>query len=56
MPLITDPEVRQVLKMHDRVQAIERAFTEEARGICSQQAADALQSAARSRQVELDGE
>ena len=33
MLLITDPEVRQVLKMHDCIDAMERAFAEEARGI-----------------------
>jgi ornithine cyclodeaminase/alanine dehydrogenase-like protein (mu-crystallin family) len=31
--LITDPEVRQVLKMADCIKAMERAFAEEARGI-----------------------
>lgn len=33
MLLITDPEVRQVLKMRDCIDAMERAFAEEARGI-----------------------
>src|SRR5881398_706576 len=33
MLLITDPEVRQVLKMADCIAAMERAFAEEARGI-----------------------
>ena len=33
MLLITDPEVRQVLKMRDCIEAMERAFAEEARGI-----------------------
>ena len=33
MLLITDPKVRQVLKLHDRDEAMERAFAEEARGI-----------------------
>lgn len=33
MLLITDPEVRQVLNMRDCIDAMERAFAEEARGI-----------------------
>src|SRR6266540_1067031 len=33
MLLITDPEVRQVLKIRDCIEAMERAFAEEARGI-----------------------
>jgi ornithine cyclodeaminase/alanine dehydrogenase-like protein (mu-crystallin family) len=33
MLLITDPEVRQVLTMQDCIQAMDRAFAEEARGI-----------------------
>src|SRR2546430_14607090 len=33
MLLISDPEVRQVLKMRDCIDAMERAFAEEARGI-----------------------
>src|SRR4029434_7030657 len=33
MLLISDPEVRQVLKMRDCIEAMERAFGEEARGI-----------------------
>lgn len=33
MLLITDPEVRQVLKMRDCIEAMERAFAEEAHGI-----------------------
>ncbi|HYA30334.1 MAG TPA: ornithine cyclodeaminase family protein [Acidobacteriota bacterium] len=33
MLLITDPEVRQVLKMRDCIEAMERAFAEEAQGI-----------------------
>jgi len=33
MLLISDPEVRQVLRMRDCVEAMERAFAEEARGI-----------------------
>jgi alanine dehydrogenase len=33
MLLITDPEVRQVLNMRDCIEAMERAFTEEALGI-----------------------
>jgi ornithine cyclodeaminase/alanine dehydrogenase-like protein (mu-crystallin family) len=33
MLLITDPEVRQVLKMGDCIDAMERAFAEEARGV-----------------------
>src|SRR5437660_8431391 len=33
MLLITDPEVRQVLTMRDCIDAMERAFAEEARGI-----------------------
>ena len=33
MLLISDPEVRQVLKMRDCIEAMERAFAEEARGI-----------------------
>ena len=33
MLLITDPEVRQVLKMRERIEAMERAFAEEARAI-----------------------
>jgi len=33
MLLITDPEVRQVLNMRDCIDAMERAFSEEARGI-----------------------
>jgi len=33
MLLITDPEVRQVLNMRDCIEAMERAFAEEARGI-----------------------
>lgn len=33
MLLITDPEVREVLKMRDCIEAMERAFAEEARGI-----------------------
>ena len=33
MLLITDPEVRQVLKMRECIDAMERAFAEEARGI-----------------------
>ena len=31
MLLITDPEVRQVLNMRDCIEAMERAFAEEAR-------------------------
>ena len=33
MLLITDPEVKKVLKMGDCIAAMERAFAEEARGI-----------------------
>jgi len=33
MLLITDPEVKKVLKMDDCIEAMERAFAEEARGI-----------------------
>ena len=33
MLLITDPEGRQVLKMHDCIGALARAFAEEVRGI-----------------------
>jgi len=37
MLLITDPEVRQVLNMRDCIDAMERAFAEEARGIAVNQ-------------------
>jgi alanine dehydrogenase len=33
MLLISDPEVRQVLTVRDCIEAMERAFAEEARGI-----------------------
>jgi ornithine cyclodeaminase/alanine dehydrogenase-like protein (mu-crystallin family) len=33
MLLITDPEVKQVLNIHDCIDAMERAFAEEARGV-----------------------
>ena len=33
MLLITDPEVKKVLKMGECIEAMERAFAEEARGI-----------------------